>query len=495
MGLIEKGTLNTTWEDNVYTYYWLFRNLTVTAGDPEIVQANGLIYKNGTVELTSDWYHTMGTPDATDPGAFSLKFLDANNQTLNETSFNAQFFDNIDPGVSMGQNIKEDPKFGTIDSDTASFGFAAEYPAGTASVQIINNTDPAHPVVMETVNATDIISLQPIVTKAYFTDSDFNPINSFDCLFTPSCSGYYKMSATNPATFYYTLQIKNNNPTGLFTIRVNVPSDFDLKPLSPRTSPVQIDGTAVTYSISAGGVLKVPNIKINQYQMVTLTVHLDYALVDDSQQFPSSAQTTYSKAYAFSATLDSTQAETASITAAGKKVTAIGGFIADLLCKPKGGLTVTLTKSGSVVRTDISPSDGFYFIAVPAGTYTIKISDAFGTLLAQAKDIKVTQDQFVKKDFLLLLSTLDSSISGFVKDDSGNGVPGVTVKLLKSGTVMATTTTDLGGYYVFRSFLMGQFTVQITVPQGYTATTTSKTIWISLFETEIVNFNLTHVGP
>jgi hypothetical protein len=125
----------------------------------------------------------------------------------------------------------------------------------------------------------------------------------------------------------------------------------------------------------------------------------------------------------------------------------------------------------------------------------VKISDSFGTLLTQANNVKVTQDQFVKKDFLLWLSTLDSSIRGFVKDDSGNSVPGVTVKLLKSGTIMATTTTNLGGYYVFRFFLPGQYTVQITVPQGYTATTTSKTVWINLAETETVNFNLTPVGP
>jgi hypothetical protein len=493
MGLIEKGTFNTTWEDNVYTYLWLFRNLTVTAGDPEIVQTEGLIHKDGTVEFTTNWYHTFGIPDAVDPGDYSLKFLDANNQMLSETSFDAQFFDNIDPGTSIGQDIIVDPKFGTIDSDTASFAFATLYPAGTASVQIVDNTGP-EPHVMATVYAKDIINLQ--ATKAYFTDSDFNPINSFDCLFTPSSHGYYKMTATNPATFYYNLQIRNTDPTGLFTITVKIPSDFDLKPLSPRANPVQIDGKPVAYSFSKTGMLTVSNIKINQNELVTLSVHLEYKLKDGSQLFTSSSLTSYSKAYDFTATLNSAQAPKASITAVGKKVTAIGGLIRDLLGEPKGGLTVTVTtKSGSVVGTDISPSDGFYFIAVPAGTYTVKISNSFGTLLTQASNVKVTQDQFAEKDFLLLLSTLDASITGFVKDDFGNRVSGVTVKLLKSGTVMATTTTNLGGYYVFRFFQPGQYTVQITVPPGYTAAITSKTVWISLAETETVNFNLTPTRP
>ena len=471
--------------------------MTVTPNDPEILQTNGLIHKNGTVEITSDWYHTMGTADLIDPGNYSLRFLDASNQTLNETSFDAQFFCNIDGGFSVGQDIIEDPRFGTQESETASFAFAVEYPPETAKIEILNNTDPTQPPqIIETIKAEDIINLQG--TKAYFTDSDFNPIDSFDCLFTPSYRSFYKMTATNPGTFYYNLQIKNNDPTGRFNVTVKIPSDFDLKRLSPRTSPVQIDGKAVTYSISAGGLLKISNIKINQSQTVTLTVHLDYALADGcgSQQFTLSSLTTYSKAYAFNATLNSTEAATANITAVGKKVTAIGGLIKDLLGEPKGGLVVTaINKAGSVVATVISPSDGFYFVAVPAGTYTVKISNSFGTLLTQTSNIKVDKDQFVEKDFTLWLSTLDAAVMGFVKDDLGNGVSGVTVKLLKSGTLMATTTTNLGGHYVFRFFQPGQYTVQITVPPGYTAAITSKTVWINLAETETVNFNLTPIGP
>ena len=493
MGLIEQGTFNTTWEDNVYTYLNLFRNLTVTAGDPEIVQTDGLIHKDGTVEFTTNWYHTMGIPDAVDPGDYSLKFLDEENNVLKETSFDAQFFDNIDPGTSIGQDIIIDPKFGTQESETASFAFATEYPAGTAAVQIINNTDPLNPVVMETVDAEDIINYP--ATEGYFTDSDFNPIDSFDCLFTPSLGGYYRMIATNPATFYYNLQVRNTDLAGLFTITVQIPSDFDLKPLSPRDSPVQIDGKPVAYSFS-NGMLTVPNIEIKENELVTLSVHLDYKLKQSCQLFPPSAQTTYSKAYDFTATLNSAEAPTATITAVGKKVTAIGGLIRDLLGEPKGGLTVTVTtKTGSVVGTDITSSDGFYFIAVPPGTYTVKVSNSFGTLIAQAKNVKATQNLFEEKNFWLLLSIWDAAIKGFVKDDVGNSVPGVTVELLKGNTLMATTTTNLGGYYMFRFFLPGQYTIRITVPEGYTATTTSETIWINLGETATVNFKLTHILP
>ncbi len=501
MGLIEKGSVDTTWEDNIYTYYWLFKNLTVTANDPEIIQTNGLIHQNGTVEITSDWYRTMGTADLIDPGNYSLRFADAENNTLSEVDFDAEFFCNIDGGFSVGQDIIEDPRFGTQESETASFAFAVEYPPETAKIEILNNTDPTQPPpIIETIEAEDVINLQG--TKAYFTDSDFNPIESFDCIFTPIRTNVYKMTNTNPSTIYYNLQIKNNDPTGPFTVTIKIPSDFELKPLSPRAKPVQIDGKPVTYSISTDGVLTVSNIEIEQNELATLSLHLEYKLKGASTQYPPNAQTSFAKQYEFNATINSTQTITANVNAVGKKVTAIGGLIRDLLREPKGGLTITITtKSGSVVGTVISPNDGFYFMTVAPGTYNIKIRNSLGTLLTQAKNIKVTQDGFVEQNFLLLLSTIDASISGFVKDSNGNAIPGVTVKLFRSGVfgdddaVLATTTTNIGGYYSFRFYLPGQYTVKITVPPGYTTDVTSKTVWINVAESETVNFNLIPTGP
>lgn len=76
---------------------------------------------------------------------------------------------------------------------------------------------------------------------------------------------------------------------------------------------------------------------------------------------------------------------------------------------------------------------------------------------------------------------LTSSLGDFVWEDSnGNGlqdsgepgITGVTVELLNSGgTVISTTTTDSTGHYLFPDLFSGSYSVRITPPTGYVATT------------------------
>ena len=142
----------------------------------------------------------------------------------------------------------------------------------------------------------------------------------------------------------------------------------------------------------------------------------------------------------------------------GKKVTAIGGFLTDVNGIPKGGLTVEAT-SANMIGTSVASSDGFYFITVPpGGPYTVRITNSLSTPVGPVTIVSVAKDQFVEKDFNTL-SPADPAITGFVTDTSGNGVSRATVQLLnRQGKVLATTTTNLGGYYVFRFSQPGQYT-------------------------------------
>jgi len=493
MGCAPYKTLDNTWVNSGITYNSLFNSLTQTLNDPEIVIVSGIFHKDGTFELPLTWSHLeQGTPSQIVPGHYALKFVDAGgNQIGAETSFDAQFYGSISMGVTAGKN-RPTTEGGTIETDEAGFIFAAEFPEGTSEIRVMDNTNPSSPVVKGIVEASEIVDIG-VPTDAYFTDADYNPIDSLECIFTPSTGSSYKMSATNPGTFCYNLKITNNNPTETFAAAVNIPSNFTLKPLSAGADPVLINSQPVAYSFS-GGLLSVPNIQISEGQTITLTVRLDYKLKfqhGSPQPYSSSSQTTFAKGYAFHATVNSFSADTGTIAAVGKKVTAIGGFLTDVNGVPKGGLTVTALSGGSIVGTDTSTSDGFYFITLAsAGTYTVKITNTLTTPVELVTGISVAENQFVQKDFNTL-SPADPAITGFVKDNSDNPISGVTVQLLsRTGRVMATTSTNLGGYYVFRFSQPGQYTVKITVPAGYTAAVTSTTLTVKQFETDEVDFNL-----
>ena len=64
----------------------------------------------------------------------------------------------------------------------------------------------------------------------------------------------------------------------------------------------------------------------------------------------------------------------------------------------------------------------------------------------------------------------DSNYNG-IQDAGETGIKGVTVKLLNSaGTVVATTTTDASGNYLFSNVAAGNYKVQVVTPTGYYVT-------------------------
>ena len=62
-------------------------------------------------------------------------------------------------------------------------------------------------------------------------------------------------------------------------------------------------------------------------------------------------------------------------------------------------------------------------------------------------------------------------------DDSGTvdsgepGLPGVPVLLRQGGDVIASTTTDLDGHYLFTLLAAGQYELEVTAPVGYQSST------------------------
>lgn len=336
---------------------------------------------------------------------------------------------------------------------------------------------------------TVIANYVPFTMNNYMTDSDFNTIEGFDVVFTPSGS-YYKLTATNPGTYYYNLEFMNNGPViDSPTIQISMPSDFVLK----GAQPVQVDGVPVDYSFS-DWTLSVPIRSIGSSQHFTLTVHLDYGLKGTVSTYPSDPRTNYVRAYQFVTSVNSIKAKAPTLVATGKKVTAIGGFVTDVNGVPKNGLKVTITDRDGTA-TDLYTGvmgDGFYFLEVPAGgPYKVEVYNSFRTRVRIQTNVQVSKDAFVQVTFDNL-SPADPAIEGFVKDENGRPVAGVTVELLDhKGRIAATTTTNVGGYYVFRFTQPGQYAVRIAVPLGYTATTTTIDLKVEQFQTATANFIIT----
>jgi uncharacterized repeat protein (TIGR01451 family) len=168
---------------------------------------------------------------------------------------------------------------------------------------------------------------------------------------------------------------------------------------------------------------------------------------------------------------------------------------------PVPGVTVTLTDGdGNEVATAVTDADGLYlFDGLVPGDYTVTFSDlpagysvtetnAAGTTAANNSNGLVSTKVSLAAGETDLTFDLGiyrpASVGDFVWNDTDHdgiqdagedGVPGVTVTLTDgSGNVVATTTTDADGAYLFDDLVPGTYTVTFSdVPAGFTLSPTN----------------------
>lgn len=164
------------------------------------------------------------------------------------------------------------------------------------------------------------------------------------------------------------------------------------------------------------------------------------------------------------------------------------------------GVTVTLyDNTGAAIRTTLTNNNGYYeFKDVPNGTYTIGISVPVGYQVSpqdqgadDSKDSDLSPTTFRTASFVFSggvnltfdfgLNVSDpskSSVGDYVWIDLDNdnlqdanepAVANVTVQLYTSANVLvATTTTDAFGYYIFNNVTPGNYYVKFSnIPAGY----------------------------
>lgn len=156
-----------------------------------------------------------------------------------------------------------------------------------------------------------------------------------------------------------------------------------------------------------------------------------------------------------------------------------------------GGVTVVLVDgSGTIVASTTTGSDGSYtFPNVPAGSYTVRESDPFGYIsttnnvvpVSVADGVSVTAN-FGDQQTGTVSGTVFNDVNGDGNQDNGEiGINAVTVQLVDgvSGSVVATTTTNINGGYLFSNVSSGSYIVRETDPNGFVSTT-SNTVPVSV---------------
>ena len=150
----------------------------------------------------------------------------------------------------------------------------------------------------------------------------------------------------------------------------------------------------------------------------------------------------------------------------------------------KSGVTVTLSRSGSTVGAQTTNATGNYsFTGLTAGTYTVAgtVPAGWSSTNANPRTVTLTTGQSESSADLGMWQT-DASIGDTVFDDAnGNGardageagVANVGLTLSKSGTTVATATTNASGSYAFGSLPAGAYSVVPAPPFGWVSTTTS----------------------
>jgi len=144
---------------------------------------------------------------------------------------------------------------------------------------------------------------------------------------------------------------------------------------------------------------------------------------------------------------------------------------------PLDGVTVTLTPAGGGAPVSTVTHDGgsYEFADVQAGDYQISVTPPSGYHSAAPRDVTVSSADVDGQDFAL---DRPGALGGQVTDTGKAAVAGATVTVDGPGGTH-TLTTDADGNYFLDDLAPGSYTITLTVPSGYRAATTTRTVTIT----------------
>ena len=145
--------------------------------------------------------------------------------------------------------------------------------------------------------------------------------------------------------------------------------------------------------------------------------------------------------------------------------------------EPVAGVVVSLVGPGGTVSTTTAADGTYVFDDVPPGDHTVRITVPDGHTAdgPETQDVTVGAEDVADVDFAL---SSPGSIGGTVTDDAGDPVPDATVTVSGAG-ITATLVTDAAGGYFTGDLRPGDYTTELTVPDGYTADDTTRSVTVT----------------
>lgn len=144
---------------------------------------------------------------------------------------------------------------------------------------------------------------------------------------------------------------------------------------------------------------------------------------------------------------------------------------------PVAGAVVTITGPGGSVTVPTAADGTYVADLLPPGEYTVSVEVPFGFTAdgPTTRTVAVAAEDVTDVDFAL---ARPGAVGGVVTDDAGDPVPGATVTVDgPAGPVELVTDAD--GAYFLGDLAPGDYAIVLTVPDGYTATSTERQVTIS----------------
>lgn len=145
--------------------------------------------------------------------------------------------------------------------------------------------------------------------------------------------------------------------------------------------------------------------------------------------------------------------------------------------EPLAGVVVTLTGPDGTVGTTTAADGTYVFDGVLPGDHTVRVTppDGYRPDGRETRDVTVAAEDLADLDFVL---SRPGSVGGTVTDDADAPVADATLTVAGPGGSITLASDAAGGYFT-GDLAPGDYVITLTVPDGYTADVTERSVEVT----------------